>query len=349
MFIIKRKYNLSLYFFRLFIFIVFCSGQVILLGNECNSIVIKTTSQQCRCISFLAVQNGHSYCNVTWDLGDGYQFTQAGVYTYTHCYAQPGYYSVSIYVDCPGGDCATAITVYAPPDNINANFDYDSYCEDSCTQFTNLSTGDYNDLIWGFGNGASSTDSNPCHPYSSAGFYDLQLIVFDTSGCADTINQLINVVDSPTAAYTLPDTVCLSDTFAFFDISTSPTSVISDWFWDFGDNTGTSLQQNPSYAYNAFGKFSIMLMVTDTNACVDTVFDTLRVLNMPNADFNFLSLCEDSCTQFNKIYNGDQSFISWDFGDGSGSFDIAPCHVYTAPGLYNVILNIENTPLCSAF
>jgi PKD repeat protein len=35
-----------------------------------------------------------------------------------------------------------------------------------------------------------------------------------------------------------------------------------EWLWDFGDGVGTSTQQNPSYTYDAVGKYTVQLTVT---------------------------------------------------------------------------------------
>jgi PKD repeat protein len=48
----------------------------------------------------------------------------------------------------------------------------------------------------------------------------------------------------------------------FMDESTSPTSTISTWAWDFGDGN-TSTDQHPSHTYAASGDYLVTLVVTD--------------------------------------------------------------------------------------
>jgi len=51
-------------------------------------------------------------------------------------------------------------------------------------------------------------------------------------------------------------------TVDFTDLSTgTPTS----WSWDFGDGVGTSTAQNPSYIYDAVGKYTVTLIATNAN------------------------------------------------------------------------------------
>jgi PKD repeat protein len=48
--------------------------------------------------------------------------------------------------------------------------------------FTNLSTGDWSTVSWNFGDGATSTDSNPSHIYTVPGTYTVSLIVIGSGG-----------------------------------------------------------------------------------------------------------------------------------------------------------------------
>ncbi len=48
---------------------------------------------------------------------------------------------------------------------------------------------------WDFGDGNSSSQSNPFHIYDAVGEYDVRLIVTTDLGCLDTLNQIVNVVE----------------------------------------------------------------------------------------------------------------------------------------------------------
>lgn len=64
--------------------------------------------------------------------------------------------------------------------------------------FTNSSAGGMS-VSWSFGDGMSSTETNPVHTYTSNGTYPVQLIVSDVFGCSDTISQQV-VIESLTLA-----------------------------------------------------------------------------------------------------------------------------------------------------
>ena len=55
-------------------------------------------------------------------------------------------------------------------------------------QFTNTSAGDYTSSQWDFGDGATSTETNPAHTYAQAGTYTVKLTVGDGTD-SDTISH----------------------------------------------------------------------------------------------------------------------------------------------------------------
>jgi PKD repeat protein len=46
--------------------------------------------------------------------------------------------------------------------------------------------------MWQFGDGASSTDKSPLHHYANDGEYNVKLVVFNPSGCSDSIEKRID-------------------------------------------------------------------------------------------------------------------------------------------------------------
>ena len=82
-------------------------------------------------------------------------------------------------------------------------FEYDSFylqtyealaVNDPIT-FTNLSTEEYTNVSWDFGDGNTSTEENPVHTYSRRGEYDVTLTVEFILGCSYSITKTIYVGD----------------------------------------------------------------------------------------------------------------------------------------------------------
>ena len=80
-----------------------------------------------------------------------------------------------------------------------ANFLITDICINEPYTFTNTSTASSsggNMIVgntWNFGDGGSSTDENPQYTFSSAGVFNVSLIVETNFGCTDTISQNVNV------------------------------------------------------------------------------------------------------------------------------------------------------------
>jgi PKD repeat protein len=138
-------------------------------------------------------------------------------------------------------------------------------------QFTDLSTGEplgYTAWLWNFGDGSTSTQQNPSYSYSANGNYSVALkssLVANTSVTNTTIKTgYINITSvvsaAPVAAFSAsPLVVAVGSPVSFTDASTNtPTS----WSWDFGDISGSTLQ-NPTHSYSNVGNYTVILSATN--------------------------------------------------------------------------------------
>ncbi|MES2131390.1 MAG: PKD domain-containing protein [Bacteroidota bacterium] len=126
--------------------------------------------------------------NWSWNFGDGNTSSSPNP---SHYYNTPGTYSVSVTVTTNGGctnnNASSPFVVNAYP-YPNAAFTVNStllnipYDVLSCH---NQSTGavSYN---WNFGDGGTSTLTDPTHSYVSVGSFEIQLIATSPHGCTDT-------------------------------------------------------------------------------------------------------------------------------------------------------------------
>jgi len=94
---------------------------------------------------------------------------------------------------------------------------------------------------------------------------------------------------------------------------------------------------------------SYALTVTDANGCVDQLSGLVVAEGTgPVASFDAvpaLVLVNEPVDLFNNSTYG--LSYTWDFGDGNGSTENEPVHVYALPGLYTVTLTVEDGD-CSA-
>lgn len=221
-----------------------------------------------------------------WNFGDGDTSISANT---VHPYTTPGTFTVTHVVTGTNGCKDTVvqpITIYGLPD---ANFNATTACSGNITNFLDTSSA-FPAVItnwnWSFGDGGSSTLTNPTHVYSAAGTYTATLVVETNLGCYDTIKKPITVNQSPHAAFSISENPAVAlDQINFSDLSTPQPSLIS-WFWNFGDSL-LSNQQNPTHAYPNQGTYTVMLVVTDNLGCKDTAYGDISIALLPQVPTAF--------------------------------------------------------------
>lgn len=153
------------------------------------------------CAPYTAAFNNTSLAGTDfiWEFGDGNTSTDVHP---THIYNTPGTYNVRlIAIDlstCNLRDTSAYFTirVEAKP---NASFTWSPNppIANTPVQFTNTSTGAIVRYLWNFGDGESSTLTNPSHQYNETKTYNAELIAYTNAGCTDTFNLDVNVLIIP--------------------------------------------------------------------------------------------------------------------------------------------------------
>jgi PKD repeat protein len=143
----------------------------------------------------------------------------------------------------------------------------DEGCYPLRVQFTNYSVGG-SVYQWRFGDGSTSADRNPVHTYTQPGDYTVQLNAPGPDGMDGVFTKQILVYDHPVADFTVNPTVVYvpGENARFYDLSTNAVS----WNWDFGDGN-VSAERNPTHQYSDEGVYDVMLAVSNTNECRDTL------------------------------------------------------------------------------
>ena len=279
-----------------------------------------------------------------WDLGDGTTYT--GIQNPpTHVYGTAGNYNISLTVTTDNG-CTNSLTVplsiYEKP---VADFTFTDDCVDLPSDFTDLSTvvgSVVNSWKWDFGDGNTSTTQNPTHNYTTAGTYNVELIVTSAFGCTDTIVQPVIRYPMPTASFTAPFE-CEYDSVQFTNTSTviAPSTIFSE-VWGFGDGSPLVTTQDPAHLYASEGTYAVTLIVTTDHGCVDDTVMNVTVHPQPNVDFTGTNVCINEpptvFTNQSSVVTGSMASWNWNFGDNTVSPLQDPTHVYGSAGVYNVQL-----------
>lgn len=290
-----------------------------------------------------------------WDFGDGN--TSASINP-QHIYSSPGVYTVSLTATSILGCAITetkvdTIEIFTPP---SAQFlpDQSVNCTPLTIVFSDASISNSAPITnweWSFGDGTSATSQNTSHTYTISGQYDVVLITQDTNGCKDTASLTVEALPGPLVDFSATNRRgCAPINVQFTDLSGGTYAAV-DWLWDFGDGT-TSTQQNPSHTYVADGIYSVSLTVTDANGCVSFLSkpDFIR-FSHPIADFSLdkIQICPGDLISFTDLSSGDTTLSNWlwDFGDGNGSTERNPSHLYHQSGIYSVSLTVEDVLGCT--
>lgn len=216
----------------------------------------------------------------SWDFGDaGTSIANNPL----HNYPASGNYTATLIVGSTNG-CLDTIsqTVMVNPVPV-AMFNPVSGCAGVQTQFNDASfvaSGSITSWSWDFNSGAGlSSAQDPTFTFPNAGSYPVVLSVTSDLGCVGTVTTNVNMLPGPTAAFNMnPNPALALEDVYFWDQSTD--GPIVDWIWDFGDGIGGN-NQNEIHDYADGGSYEVILAVTDTNGCVDTVSKTIYIALLP--------------------------------------------------------------------
>ncbi|PCH93781.1 MAG: hypothetical protein COB85_06420 [Bacteroidetes bacterium] len=149
-------------------------------------------------------------------------------------------------------------------------------------QFTDLSTGAVTSWIWDFDDLSSSTEQNPLHDYSLAGNYIVSLTVSTVEECTDTYTD--SIAGPPNASFSVfpSETTTANPSIDFTDASSND---VFSWTWFFGDGDSTAIS-TPNFGsgdimnhtYDTAGIYTILLLTTNTDGCVDTAIRYVHIL-----------------------------------------------------------------------
>lgn len=169
-------------------------------------------------------------------------------------------------------DTATVTLIVKPKPT--AAFSFTDDCVNDTTFFTDLSTtlnSVLTDWRWDFGDGTTSQLQNPLRVYQANGAYNVQLIVTNDEQCSDTLLQTVTPYPVADTDFSFDTLACLGEPVQFTDNSVLVTGTITNWQWDFGDGSAGSNQQNPGHAYTLPGNYTVQLITTTNNSCLDTI------------------------------------------------------------------------------
>ena len=195
-------------------------------------------------------------------------------------YAEPGIYEVELVVSENG-----CVRDYSDEVIVVANPEFDWYlfhgsgCPPFYATFIDQSTSQTQLFyFWDFGDGASSTASDPIHIYSLPGTYDVSVIISTANGCVQEeifyVEDAVTVFTPPSAGIDVePNTVNILEPTVFIN-DLSKGGIDCDYFISDG---GFIDECDSYYTFSDGGIFDIYQVVTNIHGCRDTAHAQVAV------------------------------------------------------------------------
>jgi gliding motility-associated-like protein len=303
--------------------------------------------------------NSNVFQTLYWDFGDksanmvGESVNHTFVNVSENTVFQPKVTLVRQKLNCKD-TVSTTVLVYPKP---KADFlsQRPDVCDDGLFQFVDKSSNSYKN-IWSINGSNVYEQKNLNYKFKYSliqdTLYSVKLLINNVYNCSDSIvknislkpKMILNFQKNPIAS-------CENGKVDFTNLSKNAVR----YFWRFGDG-GISNEVNPSYIYDRYGYFKIMLYGYNEDGCVDSTDGTefMRVYEKPIANFTYGPIVP-------KLPNASVDFVAnpivygtnlselryeWDFGDNSGessnNFKKNPTHTYVNAGNVIVTLTVSN-------
>lgn len=294
-----------------------------------------------------------------WDFGDGNSAIGERV---THIYEKGGNYTAKLTVDDGHGlPCSMAsdtVSVKLNKTPLAVAGPAQKACVGETVTFDGTASrteaGEQLTYAWDLGDGTNVTGANVKHTYDEGGKYTVLLTVDDGRGTDCSTSSAVTYIDvnsPPSARIEDVGVTCVGNKVSFdASASNDPDGDVIKYMWDLGDGTRKEGYSRESHIYDEGGTYTVKLTVNDgsgSKCSVDTATTVVKVNTPPSA---MMSVDEACCVDMEQKFDasasndpdGDKLSYSWDFGDGTTARGVKVTHVYTEPGIYKVILYVDD-------
>lgn len=283
-----------------------------------------------------------------WAFGDGHTSSDPNP---TNVYQSSSTFNVTLTATDTNG-CKEVLSMpgYITTARPWARFTADTLtCPGAAVRFTNRTLG-ATKYLWNFGDGDTSTLTNPSHVYRSYGRYNVSLTAIDTAGCDSTLvkNALVKV-DSAAVDFRVDRTFspCPPLVSVFSSVSNRPDL---KYTWDFGDGYKDTAA-NPTHIFFHPGVYTVKLIGKSKLGCTDSVvYPHLITVLGPSGTFSMTPDrgCGIVPVQFSGTVSSNTQSIVCDLGDGHLYNDsLNFTYQYTQPRVYHPKFILTDAIGCS--
>ena len=208
-------------------------------------------------------------------------------------------------------------------------------------------------FAWKFGDGSSSNEINPKHEYAQPGKYTVCLVIESGPNCRKEYCQTIEIRcdECPLQInFNYEKDSAQPNKVHFKSQVITPVAVVPTYKWSFGDGT-YSEDANPAHQYANPGAYNVCLRVAISNTCVKELCKTIVIGDSCRLEVKWKHEADPQHPRRIKftsetIVPASGAEYKWTFGDGAGSNDKDPVHIYEKPGEYKVCLKVAISNTC---
>ncbi len=227
------------------------------------------------------------------------------------------------------------------------DFSATSNCEEFTVRFKDQSPANTNITTrsWDFGDGETSSDTNPTHSYLTPDKYTVTLSLTNSEGTCAFMKDKVVDFSVPVADFSFQKpSFCINEDIAI--INNSIRGVNYEWTFN---NGSVSNDELPDISFPTVGSYPIVLKVTDKYGCTLSTSNDVTIAK-PTAAFDVAEHA-GTCPPFTSFFEdksiGNIKSWQWDFGDGHKSSLTDPANTYLEAGSFDVKLIITDDRGCT--
>ena len=305
--------------------------------------------------------------SIWWSFGDGTYSTDGSP---VHTYATAGTYNVCIrikkYNPTSGASCVKELckqVVVLNECRLEAAFTFEAdatnknkfYFKNTSTPATAVVN-----ILWSFGDGATSTSQNPDHIYAHTGVYNVCLRISGSTTCYRELCKTIEIKEPEINCNDISKFTLTRSTVNCLEFKFAPVNQNPNWkyIWSFGDGTGT-IEMNKSHVYPRSGNYTVFLTVYRSSNCVSTSYkiaETGACFSCNNIWVKYEYKRESSISNtfyFHALSNYpviSQTWVITKLNIGSSTpvtlTQANPVYTFTEPGDYRVCIRAQTYGGC---
>ncbi len=260
-----------------------------------------------------------------------------------------GFFNVSLSVETNLGCTNTIVKQILTHKQPKALIKTPILCANGLGPIESISTVSIPDIItnyyWNIDN-IFYTLKNPEVIIQNEGINLVELVVSTDKGCVDTIQKDIEVFPELASNFEATN-ICIGDTTQF--TNTTQSFSVVDVLWHLGIPNEFSAIENPSFAYQDTGSYTIKLTTQNAIGCKNTIEKTITINPLPTAIAAYDNSCINNQTTLydTSLLNG--STISKQYWKINTDSSLTDSFLYTFKdtGLYQVYYHVENHNGCT--